>query len=287
MKRVLTTGSVTAMASLTKLNSGLKKSAMAAFTLISLKVCLCLSVAVFTLIFASVQNVNAWDGNVPCIEYRGIQYKAKLESVMVGFLNYYWKFVSIDQLNGKKYSSAQCGTLEDNVDFTLPDQEGDFIYQNPSPYGGNGLYWKQQINPLVSDLIYQEKSISEDKRGEGWFGSCWGNTFDTSIQITNVSMKSRGDTADVKVSYSGSYYRKNYVEPCYVAFTESFDVSGQYSFQIIQKSSYKTEIIGGVPSNLMKYGDPNHDSNLYAIRAVKEAICSALEKKDDCLGSTL
>ncbi len=283
MKKVLSTGFVTARASLTKLNSGLRKLAMAAFTLISLKVCL--SVAVFTLIFANAQNVNAWDGNVPCLEYRGIQYKVKLEFVMINFWNYYWKFVSIDQLNGKKYSSDQCGTIEDNLDFQLPDQ-GDFIYQSPSPFGDNWLYWKQEINPLVSDLINQEKSFSEDKRGDNWWGSCWGNTFDISIQITNVSVKSRGNTADVKVSYAGSYYRKNYVEPCYVAFTESFDVSGQYSFQIIQKS-FKTEIIGGAANNLMKYGDPNHDSNKYALLAVKKAICLALEKNEDCLGSTL
>jgi len=150
---------------------------------------------------------------------------------------------------------------------------------------------------FVSDLRDQERSISEDKRSDSYFlgvkTGCHGNVFNVSIRITDVSVKSQGNTNDVKVTYSGSYSRKNFVDPCVQAFSEDFGVSGQYSFQIIEKSSSKKELIGGVLSNLMKYGDPNHDSNLYAIRAVKEAICSSVlskadfDKTPDCLGTTI
>jgi len=144
-------------------------------------------------------------------------------------------------------------------------------------------------SPLVSILINKERSVSEDKRSDSYFlgvkTGCYGNTFSVSIKITDVSVQSQGNTNDVKVTYSGSYSRKNFVDPCVQAFSEDFGVSGQYSFRIIQ-NTFKTELIGGMPSNLMKYGDPNHDSNLYAIRAVKEAVCSALDKTPDCLGAT-
>jgi hypothetical protein len=145
-------------------------------------------------------------------------------------------------------------------------------------------------SPLVSILINEERSVSEDKRSDSYFlgvkTGCYGNTFSVSIKITDVSVQSQGNTNDVKVTYSGSYSRKNFVDPCVQAFPEDFGVSGQYSFRIIQ-NTFKTELIGGMPSNLMKYGDPNHDSNLYAIRAVREAICLALDKTPDCLGTTI
>ncbi|QNN47495.1 hypothetical protein H9L17_04980 [Thermomonas brevis] len=109
---------------------------------------------------------------------------------------------------------------------------------------------------------------------------CKGDTLESNVQITGVSGKLEGDTAVMSVTYSGSYTRQGWDIPCQkissnLGGVENRNVSGTYQFRVTGKAFQKPTITWGSGSGFGEVADAGHDSNVFAVRAVQNAIASA------------
>jgi hypothetical protein len=144
------------------------------------------------------------------------------------------------------------------------------------------------IEDLSSILNGRVGSSSEDSRhdvmqdvllGKVKIG-CKGDTLESNVKITGVSGKMEGDTAAMSVTYSGSYTRQGWDIPCQkvssnLGGVENRNVSGTYQFRVTGKAFQKPTITWGSGSDFGEVADGGHDSNMFAVRAVQNAIASA------------
>jgi len=139
------------------------------------------------------------------------------------------------------------------------------------------------VEDLSAILNNRAGSASEDRRSDVVkivkIG-CKGDTLEANVSITGVSGKLEGDTAVMSVTYSGKYYRQGWDIPCQKVSSnlgglEERSVSGTYSFRVTGKAFQKPTITWGQGSNFAEVGDPGHESNIFAVRAVQNAVASA------------
>ncbi len=144
------------------------------------------------------------------------------------------------------------------------------------------------IEDLSSVLNGRVGGASEDRRhdvmqdvlvGKVKIG-CKGDTLESNVRITGVSGKMDGDTATMTVTYSGSYTRQGWDIPCQkvssnLGGVENRNVSGTYQFRVTGKAFQKPTITWGSGSGFGEVADGGHDSNVFAVRAVQNAIASA------------
>lgn len=122
--------------------------------------------------------------------------------------------------------------------------------------------------------VHQDLGITKVKIG------CKGDTLESNVKITGVSGKIEGDTAIITVTYSGSYTRQGWDIPCQkvssnLGGVENRSVSGTYQFRVTGKAFQKPTITWGSGSGFGEVSSEGHDSNVFAIRAVQNAIASA------------
>ncbi len=142
------------------------------------------------------------------------------------------------------------------------------------------------IDDLSGVLRGRSGASSEDRRSEvkdptGLFRiGCKGDTLEANVSITGISGNMEGDTAAMSVKYSGKYYRQGWDVPCQKVSSnlgglEERTVTGTYSFRVTGKAFQKPTIVWGQGSGYGEITDPNHDSNIFAVRAVQNAIGTA------------
>lgn len=140
------------------------------------------------------------------------------------------------------------------------------------------------VEDLSGVLNGRVGGASEDRRSDvkqlGIKIGCTGDTLESSVRITGVTGKEEGDAAVMSVTYSGKYYRQGWDIPCQKVSSnlgglEERSVSGTYTFRVTGKAFQKPTITWGTGSNFGEVNDPGHNSNIFAIRAVQNAIASA------------
>jgi len=137
----------------------------------------------------------------------------------------------------------------------------------------------------LSAILHKRSGVaSEDRRHDvyalGVRIGCEGDTLEANVSITGVSGVIEGDTAVMTVIYSGKYYRQGWSVPCqrvspHLHGLEERNISGKYTFRITGKLFQKPVITWGQASEFGEVTDLKHDSNVFAIRAVQNAIGSA------------
>jgi hypothetical protein len=140
------------------------------------------------------------------------------------------------------------------------------------------------VEDLSGVLKGRVGGASEDRRSDDKVGpikvGCHGDTLDANVQITGVSGALEGDTAVMTVTYSGNYTRQGWAVPCQrvspdLGGVENRSLSGTYIFRVTGKAFQKPTITWGTGSNFKEVTDPGHDANIFAIRAVQQAIATA------------
>ena len=140
------------------------------------------------------------------------------------------------------------------------------------------------VEDLSGVLKGRVGGASEDRRSDVKAGpikiGCKGDTLEANVQITGVSGVLEGDTAAITVTYSGSYTRQGWDVPCQkvssnLGGVENRNLSGTYTFRVTGKAFQKPTITWGSGSNFKEVADPGHDANVFAIRAVQNAIATA------------
>jgi hypothetical protein len=139
------------------------------------------------------------------------------------------------------------------------------------------------VEDLSGVLNGRQGGASEDRRGStklfpgGPQIDCPGDTLEANVRITGVSGALQGDNAIMTVDYTGEYTRQGWGGGCNrLPGAENGKISGKYSFTVTGKAFQKPVITWGSPRNLGTIStDPNHDSNVFAVRAVQAAIGSA------------
>ncbi|MFT4102177.1 MAG: hypothetical protein QM674_14300 [Burkholderiaceae bacterium] len=147
------------------------------------------------------------------------------------------------------------------------------------------LAYAGPVEDLSAVLKGRVGGSSEDRRSDvkGPFGvkiGCKGDTLEANVQITGVSGTLEGDTAAITVTYSGNYTRQGWDVPCQkvssdLGGVENRSLSGNYMFRITGKAFQKPTITWGNGSNFKEVTDPGHDANVFAVRAVQNAIATA------------
>jgi hypothetical protein len=133
---------------------------------------------------------------------------------------------------------------------------------------------------LRSRFIGRIGQSSEDRRsGSYTFGiktGCHGDTLGANITIVEVVVTIIGNIATIKATYSGKYTRQGWVDPCVQSGSEDRNLGGVVTFTI-------TDVKFGRPilselqfSDFGEVNDPNHDSNVFAFRAIRSAIDSGV-----------
>jgi|GEM_PF-6109844 len=195
-----------------------------------------LSVAVFAFIFAGVQMAEAGYLEIPCLGYKGVKYKTKFEAYQnpSDSQGIYWKLISADPSN-TGYNPQECGTLDDNMNFTLP-YEGHFeYYRNPSDPLFH--YWKQTISYAgtlylpcirVQDVQYKV-SFDAYKNSDDSQGTYW--KFASIVPVPTP----RQDCSILNDDWSFVIYGH-----CLVRYHNPHDSSGLYWKEIICSSSCPT-----------------------------------------------
>ena len=144
------------------------------------------------------------------------------------------------------------------------------------------------VEDLAGVLNGRTGAASEDRRhdvnknvlGVNVKVGCRGDTLDANVQITGVSGRLDGDTAVITVTYSGSYVRQGWDIPCQRVSSdlhgvETRHVSGTYSFTVTGKPFQKPAIVWGNGSDFKEVESSGHDSNVFAIRAIQNAVSTA------------
>lgn len=126
----------------------------------------------------------------------------------------------------------------------------------------------------------RRQDVHQDVLGAKLKIGCKGNTFESNVKITGVTGKMEADTAIMSVTYSGSYSRQGWDIPCQKVSSnlggiENRNVTGTYQFRVTGKAFQKPTITWGSGSSFGEIADGGHDSNVFAIRAVQNAIASA------------
>ncbi|SFH32145.1 hypothetical protein SAMN05216299_106146 [Nitrosospira sp. Nsp14] len=123
-----------------------------------------------------------------------------------------------------------------------------------------------------------------------WKG-CQGNDFDATVEITSISAKLENNVALLSVTYRGNYTRQGssgidrldaggkIVCDTITIFdtAERRKLSGVYTLRITSNEPNKPIITWGEGSEFKEVSDPNHDANIFAIRAVQNAVESGLK----------
>ncbi len=122
--------------------------------------------------------------------------------------------------------------------------------------------------------VFQDVLVGKVKIG------CKGDTLESHVKIDGVSGKMEGDTAIMTVTYSGSYTRQGWDIPCQkvspaLGGIENKNVRGSYEFRVTGKPFQKPIITWGIGSDFGEVAHGGHDSNVFAVRAVQNAIASA------------
>lgn len=125
---------------------------------------------------------------------------------------------------------------------------------------------------------------SEDRRSDdkvlGVKVGCHGDTLDCNVRITGVSGRMHGDTAEMSVTYDGIYQRQGWGGPCQKVSSdlgglEERRVWGSFSFRVTGKAFTKPTLTWGELSEFGEVESATHDANVFALRAVQNAIASA------------
>lgn len=141
------------------------------------------------------------------------------------------------------------------------------------------------VEDLSGVLRGRTGSSSEDRRSDdhGPFGikiGCHGDTLDCTVTITGASGTMSGDTAVMEVTYEGIYRRQGWAIPCQKVSSdlgglEERHVWGRYSFRVTGKAFQKPTLTWGGISSFGEVEGATHDSNVFAERAVQNAIATA------------
>lgn len=124
-------------------------------------------------------------------------------------------------------------------------------------------------------------TASEDRRVDvktfGIKTGCKGDTVEANIQFTRMTAAFRADGTQVALSYVGEYTRQGWSTPCVpvpslLNGVEYKKISGQYTFLVRIGADGAPIIDPGDVKALSPITDPSHDSNLQAVRAVRNAI---------------
>lgn len=142
---------------------------------------------------------------------------------------------------------------------------------------------------LKARFVGRSGAASENRRvnehalrtpiGPGPKTGCHGDTLSVGVTINSADVSINGSVATIRANYTGKYTRQGWITPCVQSPPpnghEDRNVVGTISFSITQ-IPFKIPVVSwlGV-SNLGEVGDPGHDSNIFAIRAAKNAISSA------------
>ncbi len=142
------------------------------------------------------------------------------------------------------------------------------------------------VDDLINTLRNRQGGASEDRRHDvkdpmGLIKiGCRGDTLEATITLSNVSGRLEGDTAIMTVTYNGKYYRQGWDVPCQKVSPmfnglEEKNLSGTYTFNVTGKAFQRPVIAWGQGSNFGEVTEPGHDANIFAIRAVQNAVASA------------
>lgn len=141
------------------------------------------------------------------------------------------------------------------------------------------------VDDLSAILQGRSGSASEDRREDvkGPLGirlGCRGDTLEATVSITGVSGSMEGDTAVLRVTYAGAYTRQGWEVPCQRVSpsfngVENRNLRGTYTFRVTGKAFQRPTITWGSGSDFGEVTEPGHDANVFAIRAVQNAIASA------------
>jgi hypothetical protein len=144
------------------------------------------------------------------------------------------------------------------------------------------------LEDLKSTLNGRVGSASEDRRTDVHADlgitkvkiGCKGDTLEANVKITGVSGEVVGDTANLTVTYTGKYERQGWDIPCQKVSSdlggiEKRNLTGTYKFSVTGKVFHKPIITWGAGSNFGEVNSSTHDSNIFAILAVQDAISSA------------
>ena len=142
------------------------------------------------------------------------------------------------------------------------------------------------IDDLTNVLRNRQGGASEDRRTDvkdptGLIKiGCRGDTLDATVVLKDISGKIEGDTVKMTVTYTGKYYRQGWDIPCQKVSPvfhglEEKNLSGTYTFSVAAKPFQRPIITWGQGSGFGEVVEPGHDSNIFAIRAVQNAISSA------------
>lgn len=142
------------------------------------------------------------------------------------------------------------------------------------------------IDDLINILRNRQGGASEDRRSDvkdptGLIKiGCRGDTLEATVVLNDISGQIEGDTARMKVTYTGKYYRQGWDIPCQKVSPvfhglEDRNLSGTYTFSITAKLYQRPIITWGQGSDFGEVTEPGHDSNIFAIRAVQNAVASA------------
>ncbi|TCV51620.1 hypothetical protein [Pseudomonas sp. 460] len=151
-------------------------------------------------------------------------------------------------------------------------------------------YSQNPEDALKDKFMNRSGAFSEDRRsddhdlasvlGPGPRTGCHGDTVSTGVTITGVNVTINGDVADVFATYSGKYTRQGWMKPCVQtpggSGHEDRNVSGKAHFTIKQRPWANAEFAWIGVSDFGEVNDPNHDSNVTATNAVKNAIASGM-----------
>lgn len=151
-------------------------------------------------------------------------------------------------------------------------------------------YAQSPEDALKDRFMGRTGAFSEDRRvdehdlksiiGPGPKTGCHGDTVSAGVKVTDVKVTINGDVANVEANYSGKYTRQGWMKPCVQTpgsnGHEDINVTGKINFTIKQRPWANAEFTWGGASDFGEVGDANHDSNVAAVIAAKNAIASGM-----------
>lgn len=143
------------------------------------------------------------------------------------------------------------------------------------PVDDLAMVFKGRVGTATEDSHIPHCSSSEARVGHR------GDTLEAMVTIVDVVGSMEADTATMVVSYDGTYERQSWTVPCQKVPNELGGLGkrrlyGKYHFKVTGKVFRKPVIAWGQGFGYGEITDPNHDSNILAIRAVQNAIGSAV-----------
>lgn len=134
-----------------------------------------------------------------------------------------------------------------------------------------------RINGRVG--LYTEDRRSDDRVDIGFGQSlkigCHGDTLAADVRVTDVQGVVSGSTATLVISYEGTYVRDGWTAPCVKASREEHHLAGKVQLTITQPLFKDLELSWGGQTDVGDVADVAHDSNVFGLTAVKNAVMSA------------